>query len=40
VTEQVTFVLYGHLMPELGLKDRAAARLDAVLAPPENLRSN
>jgi hypothetical protein len=27
---QITIDLYSHLMPELGLKERAAARLDAV----------
>ena len=32
---QITIDLYSHLMPELGLKERAAARLDAVLAPVE-----
>jgi hypothetical protein len=30
---QVTLELYSYVMPELGLKERAAARLDAVLAP-------
>ena len=30
---QVTLELYNHLMPELGLKKRAAAHPDPVLAP-------
>jgi hypothetical protein len=37
---QVTLDLYSHLMPELGLKERAAARLDAVLAAAENWSQN
>jgi integrase len=37
---QVTLDLYSHLMPELGLKERAAARLDAILAPAENCGQN
>jgi integrase len=37
---QITLDLYSHLMPELGLKERAAARLDAVLASEENCGQN
>jgi hypothetical protein len=37
---QVTLDLYSNLMPELGLKERAAARLDAVLAPAEYWSQN
>jgi integrase len=37
---QVTLDLHSHLMPELGLKERAAARLDAILAPAENCGQN
>ena len=33
---QVTLDLYSHLMPDLSLKEPAAARLDAVLTPAEN----
>jgi hypothetical protein len=37
---QITLDLYSHLMSELGLKERAGARLDAVLAPAENCGQN
>jgi hypothetical protein len=37
---QVTLDPYSHLMPALGLKERAAARLDAVLLPAENWSQN
>ncbi len=36
---QVTVDFYSHLMPELGLKERAAARLDALLAPEKEKNS-
>ena len=37
---QITLDLYSHLMPELGLRERAASRLDAVLTSEENCGQN